>query len=156
MIQVNYNIEERGWKENFPHFKKYIGKSVNETLKQMDKKIDEDVVVSIFLTSNQKIKKLNHQYRNENKPTNVLSFPMQSYSDGIYQLGDIVLSNQALLKESIEQKITKYDYLCKMTIHGMLHLLGYDHNTEKQFKQMNKFENIIFDNIKDLSWSQNY
>ena len=151
MTQINYNIEERGWKKHFPHFRKYIGKAVNETLKQMDTKIYGDVVVSIFLTSNKKIKKLNHQYRNKNKPTNVLSFPMQSYSDGIYLLGDIVLSNQTLLKESIEQNITKYDYLCKMTIHGMLHLLGYDHNTEKQFKQMNKFENIIFDNVKQLS-----
>ena len=122
----------------------------------MDIKINENIVVSIFLTSNKEIKKLNNQYRNKNKPTNVLSFPMQSSSDGIHLLGDIVLSNQTLLDESIKQKIKKYDYLCKMTIHGMLHLLGYDHNTEKQFKRMNKFENIIFDNIKHLSWSENY
>ena len=108
------------------------------------------LVVSIFLTSNKEIKKLNNQYRNKNKPTNVLSFPMQSSSDGIHLLGDIVLSNQTLLDESIKQKIKKYDYLCKMTIHGMLHLLGYDHNTKKQFKRMNKFENIIFENIKHL------
>jgi len=148
MIQINYNIEEKNWKKHFPQFKKYIGKAVNETLKQIDTKLDEDVFVSIFLTSNKKIKKLNHQYRNKNKPTNVLSFPMQSSSDGIYLLGDIVLSNQTLLKESIEQNVTKYDYLCKMTIHGMLHLLGYDHNTEKQFQKMNKFENTIFKMIK--------
>ena len=68
-----------------------------------------------------------------------------------YLLGDIALSNQTLLKEAIEQKITKYDYLCKMTIHGMLHLLGYDHKTEKQFKQMSKFENLIYNNIKQNS-----
>ncbi len=148
MIEINYNIEEKNWKKHFPHFKKYIGKAVNETLKQIDTKLDEDVFVSIFLTSDKKIKKLNHQYRNKNKPTNVLSFPMQSSSDGTYLLGDIVLSNQTLLKESIEQNVTKYDYLCKMTIHGMLHLLGYDHNTEKQFQKMNKFENTIFKMIK--------
>ena len=45
-----------------------------------------------------------------------------------YLLGDIALANQIILNEAIEQKITKYDYLCKMTIHGMLHLLGYDLN----------------------------
>ena len=151
MTKITYNIGDKGWKKHFPHFKKYIGQAVNETLKQMDIKIDEDIVVSIFLTSNNEIKKLNNQYRNKNKPTNVLSFPMQSSFDGIYLLGDIVLSNQTLLEESIEQKVTKYDHLCKMTIHGMLHLLGYDHNTKKQFKRMNKFENIIFDNIKHLS-----
>ena len=151
MTKITYNIGDKGWKKHFPHFKKYIGQAVNETLKQMDVKIDQDIVVSIFLTSNNEIKKLNNQYRNKNKPTNVLSFPMQSTSDGIHLLGDIVLSNQFLLEESIEQKVKKYDHLCKMTIHGMLHLLGYDHNTEKQFKRMNKFENIIFDNIKHLS-----
>ena len=151
MTKITYNIGDKGWKKHFPHFKKYIGQAVNETLKQMDIKIDEDIVVSIYLTSNKEIKKLNNQYRSKNKPTNVLSFPMQSSSDGIHLLGDIVLSNQTLLEESIKQKVTKYDHLCKMTIHGMLHLLGYDHNNEKQFKLMNKFENIIFDNIKHLS-----
>ena len=115
MTKITYNIEDKGWKKHFPHFKKYIGQAVNETLKQMDIKIDEDIVVSIFLTSNNEIKKLNNQYRNKNKPTNVLSFPMQSTSDGIHLLGDIVLSNQTLLEESIEQKIKKYDHLCKMT-----------------------------------------
>ena len=124
MTKINYNIGDKGWKKHFPHFKKYIGQAVNETLKQMDIKIDEDIVVSIFLTSNNEIKKLNNQYRNKNKSTNVLSFPMQSSSDDIYLLGDIVLSNQTLLEESIEQNVTKYDYLCKMTIHGMLHLLA--------------------------------
>ena len=69
---------------------------------------------------------------------------MQSTYMNNYLLGDIALANQTLLKEAIEQKITKYDYLCKMTIHGMLHLLGYDHKTEKQFKQMKKFENQIY------------
>ena len=74
---------------------------------------------------------------------------MQSSYMNNYLLGDIALANQTLLKEATEQKITKYDYLCKMTIHGMLHLLGYDHKTEKQFKQMKKFENLIYNNVKN-------
>ena len=80
MTKITYNIGDRGWKKHFPHFKKYIGQAVNETLKQMDMKIDEDIVVSIFLTSNNEIKKLNNQYRNKNKPTNVLSFPCLLYT----------------------------------------------------------------------------
>ena len=58
MTKITYNIGDKGWKKNFPHFKKYIGQAVNETLKQMDIKIDEDIVISIFLTSNNEIKKL--------------------------------------------------------------------------------------------------
>ena len=100
------------------------------------------------MTSNKKIKELNLKYRNKDKPTNVLSFPMQFSYMNYYLLGDIALSNQTLIREATEQKITKYDYLCKMTIHGMLHLMGYDHETDKQFKQMRKFENLIYNNIK--------
>ena len=47
MTKISYNIEDKGWKKHFPHFKKYIGKAVNETLKQIDIKIDKDIVVSI-------------------------------------------------------------------------------------------------------------
>ena len=58
------------------------------------------------------------------------------------------MANQTLMKEASDQRVTKYDYLCRITIHGMLHLLGYDHKTEKQFKQMNKYEKLIYNTIK--------
>ena len=148
MIEINYNVDEEGWKKNFPYYKKCIAKSVNETIKVIDSKIDKNISVTFFLTSNKNIKELNLKYRKKNKPTNVLSFPMQSFYMNNYLLGDIVLANQILLKQAIELKITKYEYLCKMTIHGMLHLLGFDHETEKQFKQMRKFENLIYNNLK--------
>ena len=73
---------------------------------------------------------------------------MKSYYMNKYILGDIVLANQTMIKEATDQNITKYDHLCKITIHGMLHLLGYDHKTEKQFKQMKKYENLIYNTIK--------
>ena len=148
MININYNVDETKWKNNFPQFKKYISRTVNETLTEMGAKKRSNISVSFFLTSSQKIKKLNLKYRKKDKATNVLSFPMKENFGDNYFLGDIVLANQFLIRESIEKKITKYDHLCKMTIHGMLHLLGFDHETEKQFKQMNKYENIIFNLVK--------
>ena len=148
MIEINYNVDETDWKKKFPHFKKYISKTVNETIKVIDDGIHKNISVTFLLTSNKKIKELNFKYRKKNKSTNVLSFPMQSSFKNYYLLGDIALANQTLLKEAVEKKITKYDYLCKMTIHGMLHLLGYDHKTEKQFKQMKKFEDLIYKTIK--------
>ena len=149
MIQINYKVEEKGWKKNFPQFKKFISKTVNETYKVIDNRICSNISVSFLLTSNKKMKELNFKYRNKNKATNVLSFPMQINYDDNYFLGDIVLANQIILKESVEIKMAKYDYLCKMTIHGMLHLFGYDHETNQQFKKMNKFENLIFQKIKN-------
>ena len=149
MIQINYKVEEKGWKKNFPQFKKFISKTVYETYKVIDNRIYSNISVSFLLTSNKKMKELNFKYRNKNKATNVLSFPMQINYDDNYFLGDIVLANQIILKESVEIKMAKYDYLCKMTIHGMLHLFGYDHETNQQFKKMNKFENLIFQKIKN-------
>ena len=151
MIEINYNVDEAGWKQNFPNFKKYISKTVNETLKVIDTGDYDNISVSFLLTSNKRIKELNSTYRKKNKCTNVLSFPMLVNDEQNYCLGDIVLANQYLLQESIEKKITKYDHLCKLTIHGMLHLLGYDHKTDNQFKLMNKFENLIFDNVKYIA-----
>ena len=151
MIEINYNVDEEGWKKHFPSFQKYISKTVNETIKAIDIKNSRNFSVTFLLTSNKTIKELNFKYRKKNNPTNVLSFPMQSSYMNKFILGDIVMANQTLIKEAEEQRVTKYDHLCKMTIHGMLHLLGYDHKTEKQFKQMNKYENLIYNTIK-----QNY
>tara|TARA_B000000609_G_C24109076_1_gene312873 strand:- start:257 stop:715 length:459 start_codon:yes stop_codon:yes gene_type:complete len=151
MIEINYNVDEEGWKKHFPSFQKYISKTVNETIKAIDIKNSKNFSVTFLLTSNKTIKELNFKYRKKNNPTNVLSFPMQSSYMNKFILGDIVMANQTLIKEAEEQRVTKYDHLCKMTIHGMLHLLGYDHKTEKQFKQMNKYENLIYNTIK-----QNY
>jgi|TARA_B100001939_G_C16842784_1_gene573886 probable rRNA maturation factor len=148
MIQINYNVDESEWSKNFPHYKKCISKTVSETLDVVDTGITQNIMITFFLTSNKNIKELNLKYRKKDKATNVLSFPMQSFYMDNYLLGDIALANQIILKEAIELKITKYDYLCKMTIHGMLHLLGYDHKTEKQYKQMKKFENLIYNSLK--------
>ena len=91
--------------KNFPNFKRYISKTVNETLKSINTEIAQNISVTFLLTSSKKIKELNFKYRKKNKPTNVLSFPMNSTYMNNYLLGDIALANQILLKEAIEQKL---------------------------------------------------
>ena len=59
MIEINYNVDEAGWKRNFPCFKNCITKTVNETIKIVDSKIHQNLSVTFFLTSNKKIKELN-------------------------------------------------------------------------------------------------
>ena len=123
MTKITYNIGDKGWKKHFPHFKKYIGQAVNETLNQMDIKIDEDIVVSILLTSNNEIKKLNNQYRKKNEPTNVLSFLINDNP----LLGDIILCHSVIKKEALAQKKSIDDHYAHLVIHGYLHLIGFDH-----------------------------
>ena len=148
MINISYNVEHNKWNKHFPLYKKYISKTVMTTLNIVQKNSKDDLAIDFLLTSNKNIKKLNYKYRNANKPTNVLSFPMMSIYDGTKFLGDIALALETLQKESRRLKVSKYDYLCKMTAHGILHLLGYDHETDQEFKQMSELESQILLKIK--------
>lgn len=88
--------------------------------------VSSDAEVSIILTNDEEIHKLNLQYRNINKPTNVLSFEL---GDDIL-LGDIYISLDTVLKEAKKEKISIQDHVAHMIVHGMLHLQGYDHIKE--------------------------
>ena len=123
--------------------KKYINKTVFETLNMVDYDNNKNLEISFFLTSDKNIKVLNNKFRNKNKATNVLSFPMMHNIDGYNLLGDIVISCDKIIDESMIKKIKKYEYLSYIVIHGLLHLLGYDHKTNQQYKEMNLLETKI-------------
>ena len=147
MVEISYNIKSSEWNKNLPAYKKYISNSVNKTLKIIKFSSNYEVSISFLLTSNSEIKLLNQRYRNKNKPTNVLSFPMNEKIENKNYLGDVVIACEKIIDESSEQNIKKYEYLSKMTIHGVLHLLGYKHDTDSQFYKMNSIEQNIFEEI---------
>lgn len=122
------------------------------TLKLTEKKIN-DCEVSILVTNNFHIKKLNLKYKNLNKETNVLSFPQDSFKkildnrEKINLIGDIVISI-----EKIEEEAKKYskrfeERLAHMIIHGLLHLLGYNHQKAEARKKMEKIEREMMLNL---------
>ena len=149
MIGLKFNIEDKNWKKNFPHYKKYIIKSVNETAKIINFNCKQKAEISFLLTSNINIQKLNFTYRNKNTPTNVLSFPMMHETKKIYIIGDIAISNEKVFQEAKSFKKDKYLYLSKITIHGVLHLFGYDHQTKKDLKSMLNLENKILEKFQN-------
>lgn len=86
---------------------------------------------------------LNHQYRGKNKATNVLSFPFESppglpYEN--YYLGDIIICDSVVEEEAHQQQKLLLAHWAHMTVHGFLHLLGYDHIEEKQAFKMEQKE----------------
>lgn len=148
MIKVSFNVEESSWKIQFPMYKKNILQAVEETLKTTSYNNMRNVEISFLLTCDKKIRDLNKNYRGKDKATNVLAFPMDlKEENNRHLIGDIVISLQKILKESKENKIQKYKYLSKITIHGVLHLLGFDHKTKKQFTAMDQIEQSIFKKI---------
>ena len=107
--------------------------------------------ISILFTGDKKINQLNKKFRKINSPTNVLSFPSMpidintnnfldlDYNSSIF-LGDIVISSDTLIKEANNEKKIDEDHLIHLFIHGVLHLLGYDHETSYDAKIMETLE----------------
>ncbi len=107
--------------------------------------------ISILLLDDPQIRELNRDYRNKDKSTDVLSFPMLDPTSENVQpqlLGDIVISVETAEKQAKEKKCSLYNELSTLLIHGTLHLLGYDHElSKKDEKEMRKKEAAIFEKI---------
>ncbi len=100
--------------------------------------------VGLVLADDATLGRLNRQYRGVEGPTNVLSFAASEGSappsSGPLLLGDVVLAYETVRRESEEQGKRLSDHLCHLVVHGVLHLLGYDHGTEAQAAAMERLE----------------
>ena len=107
------------------------------------------IEISVRLTSDEEVKALNHQYRQRDQPTNVLSFPMvqpdligtlANTDDGEVLLGDIVLAYGVCAREAAEKDVLLEDHATHLIVHGVLHLLGHDHMTDAEATAMEAIE----------------
>tara|TARA_B110001450_G_C17487872_1_gene427013 strand:+ start:290 stop:760 length:471 start_codon:yes stop_codon:yes gene_type:complete len=111
--------------------------------------IKKKVSLTILLSNNNNIKKLNKKFRRKNKPTDVLSFPSEkkfNTKNNSY-LGDIIISYEFMNKTKPINNLEFKKKLIKTFIHGFLHLLGHDHIKLKDFKKMLKEESKIYEII---------
>ena len=93
--------------------------------------------ISLVLTNDASIRRLNRDYRGKDKPTNVLSFPTIE-APGL--LGDIVLARETILREAEDKGVSFKHHFTHLIIHGLLHLLGHDHQTEAEAEKMEAIE----------------
>ena len=98
--------------------------------------------ISILLTDDLYIKKINKKWRKSKQATNVLSFPVnkQIKEEGYFFIGDIVLSYETILSECKLRKKTFKDHFLHLLVHGFLHLLGYNHDNKRNEKEMEDLE----------------
>ena len=148
MINVDVFSDERGWSSKLK--KKQI--FFNEVCKAFPKRYKfskKKVSLSILLSNNKKIKKLNKNFRNKNKPTDILSFPF-SEKNKIKKktyIGDIIISYEFLNKPKIQKIEIFKKKLIRIFIHGFLHLLNFDHKKDIDYKKMLKEEKRIFKSV---------
>ena len=148
MINVDVFSEEKGWTKKLK--KKQI--FFNEVCKAFPKRYKfskKRVSLSLLLSNNKKIKKLNKNFRNKNKPTDILSFPFSEkhrIKKKTY-IGDIIISYDFLNKPKIQKNEIFREKLIKIFIHGFLHLLNFDHKKDIDYKKMLKEEKRIFKSV---------
>ena len=148
MINTEVIVENSKWKKkirNIEFFFSNIIKNFPQKYRFKKKK----VLLSLLLSSNYKIKILNKKFRNKNKPTDVLSFPInKSVSKNQIYLGDIIISYEYINQPKKIENLEFKKKVAKIFIHGFLHLVGYDHIKNKDYKKMNKEEIKIYNLIE--------
>ena len=99
--------------------------------------------MTLRFTTNEEVHTLNRDFRGKDKPTNVLSFPFEVPDFLIDEepiLGDIIIAMPVIEAEAQEQQKTIHDHLAHMTVHGTLHLLGFDHIEDEEAEEMEALE----------------
>lgn len=151
-----YNIEYLDIKQNEAY--ENIIKKVVKTCFEVENLLESKLYISIILTNPKHIQEINNQYRNIDKATDVLSFPMFEKheldlkiknKDFIHEdvLGDIVISIEQVEKQAIEYGHTFEREFAYMIVHGFYHLMGYDHIKEEDKIQMRPKEEKVLERL---------
>ena len=109
----------------------------------------EKCSINLKLVDNEEITELNKIYRNKNKPTNVLSFTNEDISKSrTNDLGDIAISFEFVEQESKEQNKKFNDHVIHMFIHGIYHILGFDHENDSMADAMEEKEILLLEKLQ--------
>lgn len=114
----------------------------------LQENLSGDFEVSVSFVTNEEIRTLNREYRNVDNETDVLSFPMNDEFDGVVILGDIVISTQKIIEQANDYEHSLEREMLYLTVHSMLHLLGYDHMEDVEKEQMRAKEKETMRNLK--------
>ena len=137
--------------------KDYIFNTTNETvdIDELDKVIQfackhmnvENPLLNIIIVDNEKIQEINRDYRNKDAVTDVISFAFEEYQDVEYEdirfLGEIYISYERCVSQAEDYGHSIKREFCYLAVHGLLHLLGYDHMTDEDKKEMRTLEEEI-------------
>ena len=151
MIKVNVEVNTKSWHTKIKEPQKYLSKKLKKVSKIIKFLKSKNITFTILLTDSLNMKKLNKKFRNCNKPTDVLSFPffssneLKSIKQKKFYIGDIATSYEIINYRSKKDNfLLNFD---KAWIHGLLHLVGYDHIRNQDYYKMNKIEKRVLNSI---------
>lgn len=154
MTEIDIAIQDPVWEDDCPDCEKIITRAIEAVFihcpvakELLANKVDPEI--SVVLANDDLVHSLNRDYRDKDKPTNILSFAQLDDEDdgwtapdqpGLCALGDLILARETVLRECAEEDKPLESHLTHLIIHGMLHLLGYDHIEDDEAEIMESLE----------------
>ena len=154
-VKIAVLIETPAWRKRLPEVAAHVRKFARAAMKAA---LDDGMPtpslrrpwsLAILLADDAALRELNRDFRGKDKPTNVLSFPAwegmptPAKAKEAINLGDIALSYSVTSAESVKQNKRLADHLAHLTVHGVLHLFGYDHLDQSQADDMESLERAV-------------
>ena len=154
MIRADVLVVNKNWKKHIRDYNLYIDAKLKKINKKLSLIKKNNCTFSLLLSGDNEVKKLNFKFRKKNKTTDILSFP--SYEKELLNrllkkklkklyLGDIIINLNKIKKGTKDESFdSSFD---KIWIHGLVHLLGYRHKSNRDFSIMRKLENKLLQSI---------
>lgn len=140
-------IDSPDWQAQLKDAPKIVARAAEAALAGVEAATDGPAELTVLLTDDAAIRVLNRDWRGQDKPTNVLSFPgdpaMPVPPGAPRHLGDVAIALETLLAEAAAQGRAPADHLAHLVVHGVLHLLGHDHRDEAEAEAMESLETAI-------------
>ena len=149
MIKIDVFSNEKAWSKRLKK-KEFFFNEVCKAFPKKYKFFNKKVSLTLLLSNNKNIKKLNKKFRNKNKHTDILSFPFHQKSKKLREiyLGDIIISFNYMNKSKSPSSADFKENVIKIFIHGFLHLLDFDHIKKKDYIKMLNEEQKIFKSVQ--------
>ena len=147
---LDLDIDDKRWRQ-IPKLREELERVTKITLASLPKNITFPTSFTLLLTNDARLRRLNRDFRGQDKPTNVLSFPQFEASEltkngkgkGPIALGDIALAYQYVVGEAQKDNKILINHVSHLLIHGLLHLFGYDHMSEAEALSMERLEKRV-------------
>ena len=134
---IDVEVADEAWRKALP-MAETVAASAGEKALDLAKRHGE---VAVLLTHDAAVRDLNARFRGKDQPTNVLSFPAPANPEGL--LGDVAVAYETCAREAAEQGKSLADHLQHLVAHGVLHLVGYDHDVDADAEIMEALERRV-------------
>ncbi|SKA23530.1 rRNA maturation RNase YbeY [Consotaella salsifontis] len=150
-IEIELLIEDEGWADpQWGDPLALVRRAVAAVAARLPALSSATSELSLVLADDATVKALNAQWRDKDKATNVLSFPAVELQPGDAPgplLGDIIVARETVLAEASAEQKAPADHFCHLVVHGLLHLLGYDHIEEAEAEEMEALEVAVLGDL---------